>query len=157
MTFWLPQRGQWCEANISSVRSPHSSIISPMYFDHFSESRMSAPRMGTRLCMLWVQFSAVHNQPWSGKKKFISAGASASGVIWNTTRTPSTTSSVPVAQISSVGAIRPAGHSGIALPRPQSTCCLGPAGSSGPNWYIARRAMLYPAITFSPSVSRMKC
>ena len=41
--------------------------------------------------MLWVQFSAVHSQPWSGKKKFISAGASVSGVIWNTMRTPSTT------------------------------------------------------------------
>jgi hypothetical protein len=105
-----------------------------MYFDHFSASRTSAPRIGTRLCMLWVQFSAVHSQPWSGKKKFISAGASVSGVSWKTMRTPSTTSSWPVAVISSVGAISPGGQNGIALPSPQSTWVRGPAGSSGPNW-----------------------
>ena len=44
--------------------------------------------------MLCEQFSAMHSQPpsspRSGKKKFISAGASVSGVIWNTIRTPST-------------------------------------------------------------------
>ncbi len=105
-----------------------------MYFDQFSESRTCAPRIGTRLCMLWVQFSAMHSQPRSGKKKFISAGASALGVIWNTIRTPSTTSSSPVRVMLSVGAIRPGALNGIALPSPQSTCCRGPAGSSGPNW-----------------------
>ena len=48
--------------------------------------------------MLCVQFSAMHSQPRSGKKKFISAGASVSGVSWNTIRTPSTTNSSPVAR-----------------------------------------------------------
>ena len=44
--------------------------------------------------MLCEQFSAMHSQPVGrGKKKFISAGASVSGVSWNTIRTPSTTSS----------------------------------------------------------------
>ena len=67
-----------------------------MYFDQLSASRTWAPRIGTRLCMLCEQFSAMHSQPRSGKKKFISAGASVSGVSWNTMRTPSTTSSSPV-------------------------------------------------------------
>jgi hypothetical protein len=128
-----------------------------MYFDHFSASRANAPRIGTRLCMVCVQFSAVHSQPWSGKKKFISAGASASGVIWNRMRTPSTTSSSPVSVISSVGAMRPGGQNGIALPNPQSTCWRGPGGSRGPNWYAARRVIAKPAITFSAMVSRRKC
>ena len=104
-----------------SVRSPYRSIASPMYFDQFSELRTWAPRIGTRLCMLCEQFSAIHNQPWSGKKKFISAGASASGVSWKMMRTPSTTSSSPVCVISSVGASRPGGDNGIDLPSPQST------------------------------------
>lgn len=116
-------------------------MISPMYLLHFSESRISAPRMGTRLCMLCVQFSAVHSHPWSGKKKFISAGASVSGVIWNTMRTPSTTSSAPVSHTSSVGAMSPGGQNGMPLPSPASTCWRGPCGSSGPNWYIARRTI----------------
>ena len=50
-----------------------------MYFDQSSASRTWAPRIGTRLCMLCVQFSAMHSQPRSGKKKFISAGASEFG------------------------------------------------------------------------------
>ena len=56
-------------------------------------------------------------------------------------RTPSTTSSVPVEQISSVGAMSPGGQNGIALPSPQSTCVRGPGGSNGPNWYAARRTI----------------
>ena len=34
-----------------------------MYFDQFSESRTWAPRIGTRLCMLCEQFSAMHSHP----------------------------------------------------------------------------------------------
>ncbi|MEZ5217895.1 MAG: hypothetical protein R2715_15225 [Ilumatobacteraceae bacterium] len=119
---------------MSSTRSPKSSIISPMYFDQDSALRTRAPRIGTRLCMLWVQFSAVHSHPRSGKKKFISAGASVSGVSWNSTRTPSMSRTVPVSVISSVGAINPENQNGTPLPRPQSTCPRGLAGSSGPNW-----------------------
>ena len=112
-----------------------------MYFDQLSESRTWAPRIGTRLCMLCVQFSAMHSQPRSGKKKFISAGASVSGVSWNTIRTPSTTSSSPV-WVMLLGRRDQAGRrNGIALPSPQSTCWRGPAGSSAPNWYTARRVM----------------
>ena len=83
-----------------------------------------------------VQFSAVHSQPWSGKKKFISAGASVSGVSWNTIRTPSTTSSSPVAVISSVGAIRPGRPERDRLAEPAVDVPRGPGGSSGPNWYM---------------------
>ena len=117
----VPQRGQWCEANISSVRSPNNSIASLMYVDQASALRACAPRIGTRLCMVCEQFSAMHSQPWSGKKKFISAGASVSGVNWNSMRTPSTSSSWPVAVMSSVGAIRPGIANGMAVPRPLST------------------------------------
>ncbi len=71
--------------------------------------------------MLCEQFSAMHSQRWSGKKKFISAGASVSGVIWNTMRTPSTTSSSPVWVMSTVGTMRPGTPSGTHLPSPEST------------------------------------
>ena len=50
-----------------------------------------------------MAFSAMHNSRWSGKWKFISAGASVPGVIWNTMRTPSRTSSSPVRVMSTVG------------------------------------------------------
>ena len=43
-----------------------------------------------------VQFSAMHSRRLSGKKKFISDGASASGVFWKMIRIPSTSSSSPV-------------------------------------------------------------
>ena len=76
--------------------------------------------------MLCEQFSAMHSQPWSGKKKFISAGASVSGVSWKMMRMPSTTSSSPVNVMSSVGAMRPGELSGTPLPRPQSTWPFGP-------------------------------
>ena len=84
--------------------------------------------------MVCVQFSAMHSRPLSGKKKFISAGASASGVFWNTIRMPFSTRSSPVSQIESVGASRSERASAIAEPRPQSTWPSGPGGSSGPNW-----------------------
>ncbi len=90
--------------------------------------------MGTRLCIVCVHISAVQIQPWSGKKNCISAGASVWGVSWKTMRTPSTTSSLPVKVMSCVGAMRPAGWSGMALPSPASTWPSGPGGSSGPNW-----------------------
>ena len=77
-----------------------------MYLLHAMASRTLAPRNGYRLCRVWVQFSAMHSRRWSGKKKFISAGASASGVFWNTIRTPPTSSSSPVSVTVSVGAIR---------------------------------------------------
>mgnify|MGYP000096907743 CR=1 FL=1 len=57
----------------------------------------------------------------SGKKKFISAGASVSGVSWKITRTPSRTSSSPVNVMSVVGASNPGGPIGTPVPSPQST------------------------------------
>jgi len=45
------------------VREPNSSIASPMYFDQLSALRTCAPRIGTRLCIVWVQFSAMQSQP----------------------------------------------------------------------------------------------
>ena len=77
-----------------------------MYLLQLSVSRACAPRNGSVLCIVWVQFSAMQSAPRSGNMKFISAGASVPGVFWNTTRTPSSTSSVPVSAISSVGATR---------------------------------------------------
>ncbi len=47
----------------------------------------------------------MHSARCSGKKKFISAGASVPGVIWNTMRMPSTVSSCPVRAMSTVGGI----------------------------------------------------
>ena len=58
--------------------------------------------------------------------------------------------------MSSVGAINPGGPRGTALPSPQSTWPVGPAGNNGPNWYVARRPMAGPAMTFSPTVSCKK-
>ena len=84
---------------------------------------------------LWnvaVQFSAMHSARWSGNRKFISAGASVPGVIWNSIRTPSTTSSEPVAPTSSVGAIRPKVPSGVVWPSPLPTSPCGPLGRRAP-------------------------
>ena len=66
--------------------------------------------------------------------KFISAGASVPGVFWKTMRTPSTSSSVPVTEISSVGPMRSPWARGMVLPRPQSMCPNGPGVTSMPNW-----------------------
>ncbi len=124
-----------------------------MYLLQPSESRTCAPRGVYRLCIVCVQFSAMHSRRLSGKWKFISAGASVPGVIWNTTRTPSMTSSVPVALISSVGGMRLTVPSEVVLPRPASTWPRGPAGSSGANMYSARRSIAGPAMTFSLTAS----
>ncbi len=106
-----------------------------MYFDQASESRTWAPRIGTRLCIVCVQFSARHSQRRSGKWKCISAGASDCGVFWKTMRIPSTTISWPVVVIEWVGAISPIGpRSGMPLPSPQSTWPRGPGGRVTPNW-----------------------
>ena len=105
-----------------------------MYLLQARASRVLAPRIGYTLWRVWEQFSAMHRARRSGKKKFISAGASASGVSWNTTRRPARSSSVPVSEIVSVGAIRPDEPSGMAFPSPTSTWPRGPGGSSGPNW-----------------------
>ena len=82
--------------------------------------------------MVPLQFSAMHSIRRSGKWKCISAGASLSGAIWNTRRTPSTTSSWPVRSISTVGAISPDAWTARDLPSPQSTWPRSPAGSSSP-------------------------
>ncbi len=105
-----------------------------MYLLQSSVLRTWAPRNGNALWRVWVQFSAMHSAPWSGNMKFISAGASVPGVFWKTMRTPSTVSSVPVAEISSVGAIRSPCARGIVLPSPLSMCPRGPGGTSMPNW-----------------------
>ena len=83
--------------------------------------------------MVCEQFSAMQSASKSGKKKFISAGASVSGVSWYTTRTPSITISSPVKVMSRFGAMRVLGPMGIELPSPQSTWPRGPGGSNGPN------------------------
>jgi len=38
-----------------------------MYFDQFNALRTNAPRIGTKLCMVWEQFSAMHSALRSGK------------------------------------------------------------------------------------------
>ncbi len=100
-----------------------------------------------------VQFSAMHSSLKSGKWKFISAGASVPGVIWNTILTPSTTSSVPVSQISSVGGMSPTVPTAVVLPSPASTWPLSPVASRGANMYNERRSIAGPAITFSLTAS----
>ena len=77
------------------------------------------------MCRLWVAFSAMHSARRSGKRKFISAGASVPGVIWKTIRTPSIVSSCPVRVMSTVGAIRPSEPVDVAMPRPVLTWPVG--------------------------------
>ena len=90
-----------------------------------------------------MAFSAMHSARWSGKWKFISAGASVPGVIWNTIRTPSMTSSWPVWVMSSVGASSPSDALGRGQARGRCSTwpladrssaarrtCRRPAGSS---------------------------
>jgi hypothetical protein len=76
--------------------------------------------------------SAMHTARRSGKRKFISAGASVSGVTWKTIRIPSTISSWPVWAMSTVGAISVTVPSEVVWPRPPPTCPPGPFGSSAP-------------------------
>ena len=54
----------------------------------------------------------------SGKKKFISAGASVPGVTWNMTRTPSIVAYCPVWVTSTVGANSEIVPLEVAMPRP---------------------------------------
>ena len=81
-------------------------------------SRTTAPRRVSRLCRLWVAFSAMQRARWSGKEKFISTGHSVPGVIWNRMRMPSTISSWPVWVISRVGAMSPMVPSEVVCPQP---------------------------------------
>ena len=92
-----------------------------------------------------MAFSAMHSARRSGKRKFISAGASVSGVSWNTMRTPSTVTSWPVWVMSTVGGISVTVPVEVALPRPAPTCPVGPFGSSAPYMYVARRVIALPA------------
>lgn len=82
--------------------------------------------------MLCVAFSAMHRARRSGKKKFISEGASVSGVIWKTIRTPSTVSSWPVRVMSSVGGTRVIVPVDVVMPSPAPICPVGPFLSSAP-------------------------
>jgi NADPH-dependent 2,4-dienoyl-CoA reductase/sulfur reductase-like enzyme len=54
-----------------------------------SALRTSAPRAGSRLCIVALAFSAMNKARIFGRKKFISDGASVPGVTWNTIVTPS--------------------------------------------------------------------
>ena len=56
-----PHVGQWCEANTTSVRPANVSIASVRYVAQMCGSRTSAPRSVTRLCSVWVAFSAMHS------------------------------------------------------------------------------------------------
>jgi len=79
---------------------------------------------------VWVAFSAMHRARRSGKKKFISAGASVPGVTWNTTRTPSMVASWPVSVTSTVGTINDMVPNEVAIPRPQPIWPVALAGRS---------------------------
>src|SRR6266436_6258092 len=98
-----PQTGQWCWPHIASALPPHICKASPRYFDQASASRTSAPRNGSRLWKLCVQFSAKFTSLWRGTKKCISAGASLFGAIWNSNSRPSKVRLLPVAMMRSVG------------------------------------------------------
>src|SRR5512146_2136915 len=77
------------------------------------------------LCNVWEAFSARHSARKSGRKKCIAAGASEPGAIWNTIRTPSTTSSCPVAAMSRVGRMRVTGPDEVVCPRAAGRRGLG--------------------------------
>ena len=84
------------------------------------------------LWSVWVAFSATQSTRWSGKWKFISAGASVPGVSWKTKRMPSTVSSWPVSVISTVGAHSELRPTDVVKPSPQPTCARGPRSSIAP-------------------------
>ena len=79
-----------------------------------------------------MAFSAMHSARRSGKRKFISAGASVFGVSWNTMWMPSTVSSCPVWVMSTVGGISVTVPVEVVCPRPAPTWPAGPFGSSAP-------------------------
>lgn len=62
----------------------------------------------------------------------ISAGASVPGAIWNTILTPSTTSSCPVVEIETVGALSATSPVDVVWPRPAPTTPCGPRASAAP-------------------------
>lgn len=82
--------------------------------------------------MLCVAFSARHRARWSGKRKFISAGASVPGVSWKTIRTPSTVSSWPVSVMSTVGGIRLMVPMEVVEPSPAPIWASGALGRFAP-------------------------
>ena len=84
--------------------------------------------------MVPVQFSARHRALWSGNQKCISAGASVSGVSWNSMRTPSRVSSCPVSVISTVGGTIEMDPTGTPLHKPWSTWPRGSQFSNMPYW-----------------------
>ena len=86
----------------------------------------------------------------------ISAGASVSGVTWNTISTPSSRWVSKGSPIVTVGGIKLTVPREVPLPRPASTWPRGPLGSVAPNWNCARRIMGVPASTASETTSSMK-
>ncbi len=133
-----------------------SSSAASRYFDQASESRVLAPRIGHRLCIVWQPFSARFSTLNCGKWKFISAGASVSGVSWKTISMPSMQCRSTGCSMLIVGAIRLLVPRPMALPRPLSTCERGPGASVGPNWNSARRRIGTPARMFSAIAASMK-
>ncbi len=67
MSCSVPHVGQWCDANSTSECAAYRLIDSVRYFDHTCGSRTSAPRNVSRLCSVWVAFSAMHSARRSGK------------------------------------------------------------------------------------------
>ena len=84
------------------------------------------------LCRWQVQFSAMQSAPNFGKKKFISAGASVSGVTWKTISTPSMTIRSPVRRMLWVGGTRLTCPIDTVLPSPESTWPLASFGRVAP-------------------------
>jgi hypothetical protein len=87
----------------------------------------------------------MHRAERSGKKKFISLGASVPGVSWKSILTPSTTSRCPVFVTYSVGRTSETVPVLVVCPRPAPTWPAGPLASAAPYMYPARRAMAVPA------------
>ena len=77
-------------------------------------------------------FSAMQRAWWSGKRTFISAGASVPGVSWNSMRMPSTVRCSPVAVMLSVGAMSEGMPIEVVWPRPAPTWPKGPRASAAP-------------------------
>ena len=108
------------------------------------------------LCRVWLINSAPQYARSSGSEKVNSAGASLSGTLWNTKRTPSSSSSCCGRSISSVGARMPIFPKPTALPRPLSTNPVASRASALPYIMPARLAMAMPIRMFSLVASSMK-
>ncbi len=74
----------------------------------------------------------------------------------NVKRTPSITSSSPVRETISVGAISVTSPFETPLPRPEPTAPRSSVGNNAPYMYIARRVIAFPAMTFSETAYSMK-